>query len=108
MKIGIKEVKDGISSQQIKGLIRKLEESEFEFIGDIIMNFKRGISKARTTGHIYLKDTSAKNHPKERRYPLPIGFIVKSENGYSVELVNTERRFFQEYHEQLERLYINA
>lgn len=98
------EIIGSLSGEQVDSLIEKLDEDDFKFSGVIIFGNQK-FSRADRVGPINVKYPKP-NHPSFSECPLPVGFILAKEDGkYEFELVNTDKKFPEDYHSRIREIY---
>ena len=92
MIIGQEDVRTGVSEEQVRGLIDRLDENGFEFSGLFYLT-ESGFERFEIDGWIGLKERGA-NYPKaDMGVDAPMGFILKVNGGYKFQLLNAEMKF---------------
>ncbi len=97
----IEKIKENLSEEEVNSILARLDETGLKFNRVISLDGK----VVKPVGHINVKEPR-KNHPKYNDVLLPVGFIGRERSGdnYCIQLVNTDLKFPEDYHERFRRL----
>lgn len=109
MKTSIEYVREDLSKEQRDNLVKILEHTKFKFVPAVLFD-KHCRPVTINIGWVDVKEPKP-DHPKFSSSPLPIGFIganSKNEGKYYAKLVNTDKKFSEDYHPQLREIYLSV